>query len=227
MNPARRKALGVAVAASAAGVAALALVPRVAVNDIAPSLSLESAFPARFEDWTTDPDVMPLALGAELQKVVAESYDQTLARTYVNRRGYRVMLSVAYGGRRNQGMDIHRPEICYPAQGLALRRDTRETQLVVGGRRLPVKRLVAGNGERNEPISYWLVIGRGVASFGYGHRWALLKYGLTGRVPDGMLVRVSSLDDDDANAFAMHDIFLRDLLSATTPDFRSRLLGDA
>jgi EpsI family protein len=227
MNPARRKALCVVAAASAAGAAAAALVPRAAATDIGPALSLETAFPVRLHDWTIDPEVIPLALGAELRKVIAESYDQTLSRTYVNARGYRVMLSVAYGGRRNQGMDIHRPEICYPAQGLALRRETREAELDVGGQRLPLKRLVAGNGERNEPISYWLVIGRGIASFGYGHRWALLKYGLTGRVPDGLLVRVSSLDADEANAFAVQDAFLRDLLSAMTPDFRSRLLGRA
>ena len=227
MNGARRKALGVVAAALAASAAARAMVPRTGIAEMGSSLSLETLFPSQFGVWKIDPTVMPLMPNAELQKVVAESYDQTLARTYVNPRGYRVMLSVAYGGRRNQGMDIHRPEICYPAQGLALRRDTRDEQLAVGDRQLPLKRLVAGVGNRNEPISYWLVIGRSVASFGYGHRWALLKYGLTGRVPDGMLVRVSSLDHDEANAFAMQDLFLRDLLVATTPDFRSRLLGEA
>jgi EpsI family protein len=137
------------------------------------------------------------------------------------------MLSVAYGGRRNQGMDIHRPEICYPAQGLAVRRDTHGAELAIGAQRLQLKRLVAGVGNRHEPITYWLVIGHSVASFGYGHRWVLLKYGLTGRVPDGMLVRVSSLDHDEANAFAMQEVFLRDLLSAVAPEFRSRLLGAA
>ncbi len=93
--------------------------------------------------------------------------------------------------------------------------------------RLPLKRLVAGTGSRNEPITYWLVIGRSVASFGYGHRIALLKYGLTGHVPDGMLIRVSSIDADEAGAFAAQDAFLRDLLAAMAPDFRRRILGQA
>ena len=227
MNAQRRKALAFLAAAAASGGAAIAMVPRAGVVDMTASVPLETLFPATFKGWKIDPDIIPLEPSAELRKVIQESYDQTLSRTYVNPQGYRVMLSVAYGGRRNQGMDIHRPEVCYPAQGLAVRRDTRETLFEFGGDRLPLKRMVAGAGSRNEPISYWLVIGRSVASFGYGHRIALLKYGLTGHVPDGMLVRVSSIDDDSAQAFSEQDTFLRDMFSAMSPDFRRRLLGQA
>ena len=227
MNPRRRKALAFVALAAASGGAAVALVPRAGVVEMTAAMPLETLFPATFKGWKIDPDIIPLEPSAELRQVIQESYDQTLSRTYVNAQGYRVMLSVAYGGRRNQGMDIHRPEVCYPAQGMALRRDTRETVFEFGADRLPLKRMVAGAGSRNEPISYWLVIGRSVASFGYGHRIALLKYGLTGHVPDGMLVRVSSIDDDSAQAFSEQDTFLRDMLSAMSPDFRRRLLGQA
>lgn len=225
MNRQRRKALAFVAAAMASGAGAMALVPRAGVAEMTAALPLETLFPAAFRTWKIDPDVLPLEVGAELRKVIAESYDQTLSRTYVNAHDYRVMLSVAYGGRRNQGMDIHRPEVCYPAQGLALRRDTREEVVAFDRDRLSLKRLVAGTGARNEPISYWLVIGHDVASFGYGHRIALLKYGLTGHVPDGMLIRVSSIDDDEPGAFAAQDVFLRDMLDAMAPDFRRRILG--
>ena len=225
MNGERRKALGFTLAAAVCAGAAIAMVPREGVAEMTAAMPLETLFPARFGSWKIDPDIVPLEPGAELRKVIEASYDQTLARTYVNPQGYRVMLSVAYGGRRNQGMDIHRPEVCYPAQGLALRRDTSDVDFAYAGERLPLKRLVAGTGSRNEPISYWLVIGRSVASFGYGHRIALLKYGLTGHVPDGMLLRVSSIDDDEGRAFVEQDAFLRDLLDAMTPDFRRRVLG--
>ena len=225
MNTQRRKALAFVALAVASGGAAIAMVPRAGVVEMTASMPLETLFPATFKGWKIDPDIIPLEPSADLRKVIQASYDQTLSRTYVNPQGYRVMLSVAYGGRRNQGMDIHRPEVCYPAQGMALRRDTRETLLAFGDERLPLKRMVAGAGSRNEPISYWLVIGRSVASFGFGHRLALLKYGLTGHVPDGMLVRVSSIDDDSAQAFTEQDDFLRDMLAAMSPDFRHRLLG--
>jgi EpsI family protein len=221
----RRKALVFLASTAAAAGAAVAMVPKDAMKAPTISVPLDTLFPATFKTWKIDPNFLPLEPSAEIRKVVAESYDQTLARTYVNRDGYRVMLSVAYGGRRNQGMDIHRPEICYPAQGLALRRDTVKTSLKVDEASLPLRRLVAGTGSRNEPISYWLVVGDSVASFGYGHRIALLKYGLTGHVPDGMLLRVSSIDDDVVHAFDQQDGFLRDILSAMTPDFRRRILG--
>ena len=227
MNGQRRKAVAFLAAATASAVGAVALVPRAGVAEMTAAMPLETLFPAVFAAWKIDPDIIPLEVSAELRQTVAEAYDQTLARTYVNAQGYRVMLSVAYGGRRNQGMDIHRPEICYPAQGLALRRDTRETVFAFETAQLPLKRLVAGTGSRNEPITYWLVIGRNVASFGYGHRIALLKYGLTGHVPDGMLIRVSSIDADEAGAFAAQDLFLRDMLTAMAPDFRRRILGQA
>lgn len=225
MNGQRRRALVFVGASMVSGAAAIAMVPRVGVAELTASMSLETLFPPQFGSWQIDPTVIPLELSAELRKVIAESYDQTLSRTYVNAQGYRVMLSVAYGGRRNQGMDIHSPEVCYPAQGLAIRSNTRNAVFDNGRYQLPMKRLVAGSGNRNEPISYWLVIGRSVASFGYGHRLALLKYGLTGHVPDGMLVRVSSIDDDVPHAFARQDEFLRDMLAAMAPDFRHRLLG--
>ncbi len=225
MNAARRKAIVFLGATLAASAAAVAMVPRAGVDEMTETRSLEMLFPTAFGAWRLDTSVIPVEPPAEVRKTIEESYDQTLSRTYVDAQGYRVMLSVAYGGRRNQGMDIHRPEICYPAQGFAVRRDTRETVLEVGDGSLPVKRLVAGSGARNEPISYWLVIGRSVASFGYGHRLALMKYGLTGHVPDGMLLRVSSIDDDEAHAFERQDQFLRAMLGGLSPEFRARVLG--
>lgn len=185
---------------------------------------LVTMFPSRFGAWEIDPAVVPVLPNPELQQVIRETYDQTLARTYRNPAGERVMLSVAYGGRQREDMNTHRPEVCYPAQGLSLRKDSWRDHLDVGGVELPVRRLVAGNGRRNEPITYWLVLGRQVAEFGLQHRWVTLKYGLTGAIPDGMLVRVSSLGDE-APAFALQDRFVRDMLAALAPADRQRLLG--
>lgn len=227
MNASRRRSFLVLAGCSLSAVAAVAMVPRRSVVQ-GPAVVLDTMVPQSFGSWTIDPRVVPVMPNAELQKIIEETYDQTLARTYIDPAGYQVMLSIAYGGRRNQGMDIHRPEICYPAQGLALRSDTTNAELLIDAqRRLPIKRLVAGSGNRHEPISYWLVIGNNLASFGYGHRIALMKYGLTGRVPDGMLVRVSSVDKNESRSFAMQDNFLRDLLGAVAPADRARLLGMA
>jgi len=52
-----------------------------------------------------------------------------------------------------------------------------------------------------------------------------LRFGLRGTVPDGMLVRVSSLDADERSGYALHDRFVRDLLGSLAPLVRARLLG--
>jgi EpsI family protein len=226
MNASRRKAVlclaGMLLAATAAVVARPTQLSAVMLGG---KVDIDAKIPRTFAGWRVDPNVMPLQVDPVLQRVIEEAYDQVVSRTYMNAAGYRVMLSAAYSGRRDQSMDIHRPEVCYPAQGLSVRRNTWDAALALPERELPLKRLVAGNGERNEPISYWLVIGRDLASFGYGHRLATLKYGLTGRVPDGMLIRVSSIDRDEARSFAMQEALLRDLLAAVDADFRLRLLG--
>ncbi|MGS0759311.1 exosortase C-terminal domain/associated protein EpsI, partial [Roseateles sp. GG27B] len=48
------------------------------------------------------------------------TYDETLAMTFKNAAGERVMLSLAYGRNQHKGMITHRPEICYPAPGFKL-----------------------------------------------------------------------------------------------------------
>lgn len=225
MSPNRRKAALTLAAMLLAATASIVAKPTRLVAEMGPKLDLEAKFPQGFGDWRIDPHVMPVRADPVLQRVVEEAYDQVVSRTYVNSQGYRIMLSAAYTGKRDQAMDVHRPEVCYPAQGLSIKRRTWDASLTLPERELPLKRLVAGNGERHEPISYWLVVGRDVANSGTSHRVATFKYGLTGRIPDGMLVRVSSVDPDETRSFAMQDAFVRDMLAAMDTDFRSRLLG--
>mgnify|MGYP003340463721 CR=1 FL=1 len=50
-----------------------------------------------------------------------QPYDQTLMRTYANSHGEQIMLALAWGERQRQDVKVHRPEVCYPAQGFAIR----------------------------------------------------------------------------------------------------------
>jgi EpsI family protein len=58
--------------------------------------------------------------------------------------------------------------------------------------------------------------------------WKLqqLKYGLTGKIPDGLLFRISSIQSDDAKAYQSQDAFTRDLLKAMSPSGRQRIIGN-
>jgi EpsI family protein len=100
-------------------------------------------------------------------------------------------------------------------------------ELATGFGKLPVKRLVARQNVRNEPITYWITIGDKAVMSGIDQKMQRFMYGLSGRIPDGMLVRVSSIDLDAASAYRLQDRFVNQMLAALKPRDRSRLLGAA
>jgi EpsI family protein len=204
---------------------AVALKPTKKIADQGPRFNLEAAIPERFGEWRIDPFTTPVALSPDVQAKLDAIYDQTLSRTYVNEGGQRVMLSIAYGG--DQSTDktqVHRPEFCYAAQGFQLSKSS-EDSLSLEEQKLIIRRLTATHGARNEPISYWLTVGDQVALPGIGRKLLQIRYGISGRVPDGMLVRVSSISDNITSAYELQDDFIKEMLSATRPENRIRLAG--
>ena len=90
---------------------------------------------------------------------------------------------------------------------------------------VPVKRLVARQNARNEPITYWVTIGDKAVMSGLGQKYQRFLYGLTGKIPDGMLVRVSTIEADENNAYRVQDRFVNQMLDAMSPRDRLKLLG--
>lgn len=209
----------------AAALLAVAMEPRTYLADVAGRERLAEIVPKSFGGWSLDTSILPLPPSPDLQRLLDETYDETLARTYRHADGRRVMLSLAYGRNQHKGMNTHRPEICYPAQGFRILRGTEPGTVMSAGQKVPVQRLVTAMGARNEPITYWLMVGERITEFGYAQRWATIQYGIRGKVPDGVLVRVSSIDNDNASAFLLHERFIQDLLQSLSPAHRARLLG--
>ncbi|QLQ01520.1 MAG: EpsI family protein [Thiobacillus sp.] len=209
---------------AAAGMA-LALKPTVRIVDSEPKLDLETLIPKAFGDWKIDETIVPLISNPEQQALIKEIYNQTLTRTYVNSNGEHIMLSIAYGGDQSDNMAVHKPEICYPAQGFQILKNPTISSFATGEGNIPVKRLVATQGQRIEPITYWTTVGDTVAVNGLKWKLQQLKYGLTGKIPDGLLFRISSIQADDTKAYHIQDAFTRDLLKAMSPDGRQRIIG--
>ncbi|MBW8364912.1 MAG: EpsI family protein [Rhizobium sp.] len=209
---------------AAAGMA-LALKPTVRIVDSEPRLDLETLIPKAFGDWKIDETIVPLISNPEQQALIKKIYNQTLTRTYVNSNGEHIMLSIAYGGDQSDNMAVHKPEICYPAQGFQILKNPTIGSFATGEGSIPVKRLVATQGQRIEPITYWTTVGDTVAVNGLKWKLQQLKYGLTGKIPDGLLFRISSIQADDTKAYHIQDAFTRDLLKAMSPDGRQRIIG--
>lgn len=206
------------------GVLTMALTPTQRIADQQEKINLEIMIPAKFGDWQIDKSIVPLQIDAETQAKLDKIYNQTLARTYVNSQNERIMLSVAYGGDQSDNLAVHKPEVCYYVQGFEIMKILSD-ELATQYGKLPIKRLLAVKGNRNEPITYWVTVGDKAVLPGFDQKLQQLRYGLTGNVPDGMLVRISSIDDDNNKAYQLQTIFIQDLLLAVNAKERIRLIG--
>lgn len=202
-----------------------ALKPTKLVAAQGPKVVLDQHVPERFGAWRIDRSIVPLEPSPDVVAQIESIYDATLARTYVNDKGQRIMLSIAYGGDQSGRMRVHRPEACYSAQGFHVRKLRDEAVDGGEGARIEAKRLMARLGPRHEPITYWIRVGKSTVAGNMGQRMVQLQYGINGEVPDGLLFRVSSVDTDPEYAFRIHDQFVRELLAAVPPASRSLLAG--
>jgi len=188
-------------------------------------LSLDQSVPESFGEWTLDQSTTPITVSADVQEKLDSLYNQTLSRTYVNKDGQRLMLLIAYGAdQQGDGTQVHRPEFCYTAQGFNIARSN-QGQLNTNLGSFPVRRLLAEKGNRSEPITYWITVGDKVSLPGLNRKLNQLYYGLSGKIPDGMLVRVSSIERDAEHAYLEQDKFINEMLMVMKPDHRVRIAG--
>jgi EpsI family protein len=222
---AKKQALFVGLLMIFASASAAYLKPTKKLADSMPAVNLEKMIPTQFGEWHLDPVVLEQIISPERKVLLAKLYAQTLTRSYLDSHGTRIMLSIAYGGDQSDEMQVHRPEICYTAQGFQVERDVLDTLFTKFGS-LPIERLIAVQGIRNEPITYWITVGdQAVALKGLQQKLTQLRYGLTGKVPDGMLVRVSSISADDKDAYRIQDDFVREMLASMSKEDRTRIAG--
>lgn len=198
--------------------------PTTKLADRHPKVNLETIFPKSFGPWVVD-DRMPVQLvSPDTAAVLSKLYNQVLSRTYVNPQGKRIMLSVAYGGDQSDATRTHRPEVCYPAQGFEIVK-SRDEVVPLSGRTLRVRELHSRQGSRIEPISYWIVVGDRVTLSGTEQKLAQLSYSARGVIPDGMLVRVSSINPEPEQAYRDHRQFIEDMAQAVPTEWKAQVIG--
>jgi EpsI family protein len=217
-----------------ASAAAWILTPRVRQHaTVAP---LASLVPVEFAEWREIPlaadAVDPRAqLPGETDREAP--YEDVLMRGYANPQGDMVVLALAYGSHQRQEVKIHRPELCYVAQGFEVLRRTPVDLPLSGVSAQPARgaRMLVRGADHVETVSYWIRIGNLYSRSAWKTRSHILVEGLGGRVVDGMLVRVSQVVPDATSAtpqrFAVQENFLVQLMRALPADARDLLLGDA
>ena len=217
-------AIALAIVMGAASVGAYVARPNVKNADVGPKISLEAMIPQQFGDWREEPQKAGQIVNPQTQQLLDKLYSQILTRTYVHADGYRIMLSLAYGSDQRGSLQAHKPEVCYPAQGFKLH-STVSMPLSTPAGIIATQRLFTSMGPRKEPVTYWFTVGDKVVQGKMQKRLVDLAYGLTGRIPDGLLFRVSSIDENQGRANGYHDQFVNQLLSSVPAKDRVRLSG--
>lgn len=208
----------------ASAVVGYAARPTVKIADQKAAVQLDQMIPEAFGSWRELKQSVSMIVNPQEQQMLNELYSQTLSKTYINEDGYRIMLSIAYGGDQSRDLQVHRPEVCYAAQGFQVS-GAEKVALQVGGGQLPVMRLTARLGARNEPLTYWVRIGDKVVRGNLEQGFARLSYGMQGQIADGLLFRVSSIDKEPTQAYRYQEKFVNDLMLAVAASSRPALWG--
>jgi len=214
------------------GIEAHFLTPRAEVNsDLLP---LAQTIPQSFGDWhaiATPEQVIDPTTERDAKDPFYTLYDDVLMRAYKNADGRVVLLALAYGKHQRQEFKIHRPELCYVAQGFKLLSRDRVVFPITDRRRQPVtgSRMLVQSPSRTEIVSYWIRIGNLFSESGWTTRYYLLKQGIGGHVLDGILVRASQIvpaaGDDTAGRYALQEEFLAELVRASPAVAEALLIG--
>jgi len=231
-TPTLRLTAAIAVTMALAAAGALALTPTPQVQAHAPLLS--ETIPSSFGPWrlqAKQDQQAGLTDGTEAPG--DQLYDQVVMRSYVNATtGQAVMLALAWGREQRQDVKVHRPEVCYPAQGFTMLAPPVDGTLQLQGQQgqpvpISVRSLVTQQGNQLETVRYWIRVGQRYGGDGIATRLYLLREGLHGRVPDGILVRASQrlpTSADPQQSVAVLDQFLRDLTASVPAATRAMLV---
>ena len=190
------------------------------------NLNLEAMVPRQFGNWMEQALGPTGVVNPQANVLTQQIYSQLLTRLYRNQLdGQEMMLVIAYGKDQRDNLQVHYPEVCYPALGFEVQSNTRVGLPTPFGT-LPVRQMKTRlNASRNEPVTYWAMLGDQVVLDGMQKKWTEIRLAWDGRRADGLLFRVSSIDEQNQRAFSGQARFVADLLSALPLADRKRLSG--
>ena len=162
----------------------------------------------------------------KVEGLAATLYNEIVQRTYIGEAiDAEIMLLIAYGGTQSDVLQLHRPEVCYPALGFSIESKRAAALPLPGGGVLPTVQIVAVAGERRENIVYWTRLGEALPTDSSQQRAILLQDAMKGFIPDGVLVRASTIHADPQAGFKVLSAFVPALIAAVPAASRPALVG--
>jgi EpsI family protein len=205
----RREIIAGLLMASTAAVA-VARKPNIRLNYLGPH-KLEDVIPTRIGRWefvTSSGLVIPPQ--DQLQLAL---YSQLLTRVYSDGRNA-IMLLIAYSADETGFLQVHRPEFCYTAAGYSLTDFAHHRIPLQGTRTFTANSLTAERDATTEKLVYWARIGDRIPLSWAEQKLTFAEDNLRRQIPDAALIRVSTTGLDDAEAFALIDAFVREMIAS-------------
>jgi EpsI family protein len=204
--------------------------PVVGVRDV----HLENQIPTAFGQWREvrtglmQIDLAPRGENGEQEATLVYPYDLTLTRVYQRTDGQVVMLALAWGSKQRQEIKVHRPDLCYAGQGFQVVEQTSAPFELAPGTKVIATHMLTKGASRLEPVTFWIRTGDKITLSSWQSRLEILKEGLHGRVPDGILVRVSQalpLGASPESSYQVQESFLQELFSVADASGKRMLVG--
>lgn len=181
----------------------------------------QQLIPAKVGGWASRKSA-ELVLPAE-DEGQDKLYENLETRIYEGNDLPAIMFLIAYSSIQRNDVQVHRPEVCYPAAGFPILW-TKPATIDVGGRTLLGRELLADRGGLNERIIYWVRVGDKFPIGWAEQRLTMALSNARGVTPDGVLFRVSTIDDDPERAASALRMFVKAFIATSSPSFRETVL---
>ena len=219
-----RRELVLGGACMAAGAAAGALKIRKEVTLLGPK-KIADVVPTAFGHWTSQDVGDPYAVNGP-ESLSSKLYNELVTRQYADGGpGAPILALFAYGRHQSDELQLHRPEVCYPAFGYEVVRNEPLPLKIGGIATVPARRLAAQAEDRRDSIIYWSRMGELIPQDSRQQRMVRLKIAMRGILPDGLLCRFSMTGDTPQQNWRQMEAFIDSLVLAVAPDERKVLIG--
>jgi EpsI family protein len=214
-----RRSIIIGAGLTAAGALAYLRTP-VAVGEPFKPASFSDAIPTTVGGWTSRKSaevVLPP------QDDSNKLYENLETRVYEGQGLPAMMLLIAFSSIQQNDIQVHRPEVCYPASGYPIVW-SKPIEIGFGSANLAGRELLADRGGLRERIVYWVRVGNAFPTNWAEQRTTMALQNLQGSIPDGALFRVSSIEEPDSSNSAALRQFIEMFLSTVSPSFRQSVL---
>lgn len=186
---------------------------------------LADLIPRQFGQWDTVKRGDVVVASEDEAAPVEGFYDQVLTRTYAAAGLPEIMLLIAYGSTQGGSLQLHRPETCYPGQGFRLTDFSVSQANLDSSRPVAMRHFTAQRDERTERVIYWTRVADRFPLNSAELYGVILSSVLKGVVPDGVLVRFSTIGTVTPQTDAVLQQFGKNMIDAMAAPARKILIA--